>query len=236
MSGSPERDTTPGCAAAQGRRDAASAPSHPVAAASPGNDRKSGRARPRLAEFDYNGRYAYHLVVNTNHRTRALRGSVAAAVVEDLSRAAVRTSFELLAFCVMPDHVHILVLGAHDDANAVSFVQRFKQLTGFRFSKTHPKPFWQQSFYDHAVRREEDLLAIARYIFDNPAEAGLIAAGDKWAFHGGSLFAGDVEISEHWDGAKAASLRPDNDLLEAHSASTKLESLQLDDGILEARS
>ena len=41
MSGSSERDTTPGCAAAQGRRDAASAPSHPVAAASPGNDTRT---------------------------------------------------------------------------------------------------------------------------------------------------------------------------------------------------
>ena len=192
MTGDLQRDDN------HGRRDAALAPSTPA-----------GRVRPRLAGFDCIGRYAYHLVINTNHRGAALRDSVAAAVVEDLSRAALQTSFELLAFCVMPDHVHILALGARDDANAVSFMQRFKQLTGFRFSKTHAKPFWQQSFYDHAVRLEEELLAIARYIFDNPVEAGLIAAGERWAFQGGSLVAADGAIMEERDGAKAASLRAD---------------------------
>jgi REP element-mobilizing transposase RayT len=33
---------------------------------------------------------------------------------------------------------------------------------------------WQKSFHDHALRKEEDLLAIARYIVANPLRAGLV--------------------------------------------------------------
>ncbi len=187
----------------QGRRDAALAPS-------PSSETpRTGRTRPRLPAFDYTGRYAYHFEVNTNHRVAVLKDGVAETVVADLARAANATSFEMLAYCVMPDHVHILGLGISEDANAVSFMQRFKQLTGFRFAKTFAKPFWQQSFFDHAARLEEDLLPIARYILDNPVAAGLVATGEEWPWTGGTLLAGeDSGTRTRGDGAKAASLRP----------------------------
>ena len=154
------------------RRDAALAPSQPSDMA------RKGRTRPRLPEFDYTGRYAYHFELSTNHRARVLEGSTAESTITDLQRASRATSFELLAYCVMPDHVHVLALGTSDSSDAVLFMQRFKQLTGFRFAKTHDKPFWQQSFYDHVARLEEDLLPIARYILDNPVVAGLVSEDD----------------------------------------------------------
>jgi len=33
---------------------------------------------------------------------------------------------------------------------------------------------WQEGFHDHALRREEDLQATARYIIGNPVRAGLV--------------------------------------------------------------
>lgn len=173
-----------------GRRDAASAPSRQST-----DPARKSRVRPRIPDFDYTGRYAYHLEVNTNHRRPVLTGAVADAIIADLARAADATSFELMAYMVMPDHVHILALGVSDEANALSFMQRFKQLTGYRFARDHPKPFWQQSFFDRALRRDEDLLPIARYIFGNPIEAGLIAPGGEWPHQGGTLMAG-VQTNE----------------------------------------
>lgn len=35
-------------------------------------------------------------------------------------------------------------------------------------------PFWQKGFHDHALRKEEDLTATARYIVANPLRAGLV--------------------------------------------------------------
>jgi REP element-mobilizing transposase RayT len=188
-----------------GSRDAASAP--PRRGIDPG---RKGRVRPRLPDFDYTGRYAYHFELNTNHRRPVLAAAVADAIISDLTRAADATWFELLAFTVMPDHVHILALGARDEANALSFMQRFKQLTGYRFAKTYPKPFWQQSFFDHVVRLEEDLLPIARYILGNATAAGFLPAGEVWPYSGGTLLA-TLDSHPGGDGAEAASLRPRND-------------------------
>jgi len=36
------------------------------------------------------------------------------------------------------------------------------------------QPVWQRGFHDHAVRREEDLQALARYVVANPVRAGLV--------------------------------------------------------------
>ncbi|MNE68641.1 hypothetical protein D3C80_1643130 [compost metagenome] len=33
---------------------------------------------------------------------------------------------------------------------------------------------WQKGFHDHALRREEDVKAVARYVVANPLRAGLV--------------------------------------------------------------
>jgi putative transposase len=35
-------------------------------------------------------------------------------------------------------------------------------------------PLWQHGFHDHAVRREEDVEQITRYVIENPVRAGLV--------------------------------------------------------------
>lgn len=35
-------------------------------------------------------------------------------------------------------------------------------------------PVWQAGYYDHAVRTDEDLVAVARYVVANPPRAGLV--------------------------------------------------------------
>jgi len=48
-------------------------------------------------------------------------------------------------------------------------------------TKTGPKPsptgkhkLWQTSYYDHVLRQEEDVMAVARYIFENPMRKNLV--------------------------------------------------------------
>jgi REP element-mobilizing transposase RayT len=139
--------------------------------------------------FDYIGRYAYHLIVVTANRQLELVSDTADHVVSSLRSAAVATHFELLAFAVMPDHVHILALGIHDDANLIRCMQRFKQLTGFHFKREHGRELWQWSYFDRVVRRDEDLATVARYVLGNPTEAGLVVAGEAWPHPGGSMSA-----------------------------------------------
>jgi REP element-mobilizing transposase RayT len=140
-----------------------------------------------MPAFDYLGRQAYHVTIVSADRRNVLAGSVAEGVVSALRKSAEDTRFEILVYLVMPDHLHILACGADDDASLLRFVQRFKQLTGFAFKKEHRRHLWQPSFHDHALRREEDVWAVARYIVDNPARAGLVDDNDVWPYQGGVL-------------------------------------------------
>jgi len=164
-----------------------------------------------MSDFDYVGRYAYHIIVVTMQRRGVLVGELADAVSDDLIRTAELTKFELLAFSVMPNHLHVLALGSADDANLIRFMQRFKQATGFAYKRQHKRELWQWSYFDRALRRDEDMLEVARYIFGNPTLAGLTAPDETWPHQGGTFWNGaealSVRDAASPDGAEAPSLR-----------------------------
>lgn len=69
-----------------------------------------------------------------------------------------------LAWVVMPDHVHWLFqLGENSDLSAA--MKRFKACSARRVNlHLHRRgALWQKSFYDHALRQDEDLRGMARY-------------------------------------------------------------------------
>ena len=85
-----------------------------------------------------------------------------------------------LAFVVMPDHVHwLLQLGGHPLAVAV---QRFKgrAARAINAGRGRSGPVWQPGFQDHALRREENLAQVARYLLLNPVRAGLVRHPMQW--------------------------------------------------------
>ena len=127
------------------------------------------KSSPRLPSFDYVGAYAYHIILTTQGRTKLFRdGRLVALCRELLAASAVRYSFEVLSYCFMPDHLHMLVLWAKE-SSLVRFVQHFKQATGHR--RRVP---WQRSYYDHVIGDEESISDVQRYIWSNPVSAGLV--------------------------------------------------------------
>ena len=100
--------------------------------------------------------------------------SAARTVVRVMHQPAVAAVAETLAFVVMPDHVHWLIL-LRDDAALGEVVRRFKA----RVTLALGQRVWQRGFHDHALRRDEELASVARYIVANPVRAGLVRhAGD----------------------------------------------------------
>ncbi len=76
---------------------------------------------------------------------------------------------ETLAFVVMPDHLHwLMALG--EGATLPVVVRAVKAVTAKRLGGA----LWQRGYHDHALRREEDLLEVARYVVANPVRAGLV--------------------------------------------------------------
>ncbi len=80
-----------------------------------------------------------------------------------------------LAWVLMPDHLHWLFeLGERHSLDQV--LKRFKGRSGQLLSRAllRPGSVWQPGYHDHALRCEEDVQAIARYIVANPLRAGLV--------------------------------------------------------------
>jgi len=79
---------------------------------------------------------------------------------------------QTLACCLMPDHLHWLIRDAATMRRVVG--QLKSSTTRALWELGHPGRLWQRSFWDHVVRREESLEAIARYIVNNPVRKGLV--------------------------------------------------------------
>ncbi|GAB1619621.1 transposase [Pseudomonas kermanshahensis] len=79
-----------------------------------------------------------------------------------------------LAWVVMPDHLHWLV--ELKEVTLSTLMRRFKSRTGIalRRAGVRHKPIWQAGYQDHALRREESVVHVARYIVANPMRAGLV--------------------------------------------------------------
>ncbi len=110
----------------------------------------------------------------------------------ELRAACKGEGFELLPYCFMPDHVHLLV--ATDDArDLVHLIHRYKQQTGWWFrnryqagglkaSPTGDPSLWQKSYYDHVLRRDEEVAEVVGYILHNPVRAGLAASPSDYLY------------------------------------------------------
>ncbi len=92
------------------------------------------------------------------------------ALVRVLGEIQHRSMADTLAFVVMPDHLHWLMqLGMERDLSGI--VAAVKSLSARRIAG---RSLWQPGFHDHAIREEEDLAGMARYIVANPLRAGLV--------------------------------------------------------------
>jgi hypothetical protein len=83
----------------------------------------------------------------------------------------------------MPDHIHILT--GPDDREASPplprFIQRFKSAATHRLWRLGISGVvWQSSYYDHVLRKDEDLERVARYILGNPVRKGLVDAAEAY--------------------------------------------------------
>jgi putative transposase len=138
----------------------------------------------RLDLAVYREAYVCSLTLATDNRRRAFLSAVwVSHCLSVLRNAAAKHKVAVLAYCFMPDHVHLLVHNT-GRSSIVSFVREFKQMTGFCYKRRTGEQLWQRSYYDHFLRRDEDVVVVARYIFGNPFRAGLVAEASQYPFSG----------------------------------------------------
>jgi REP element-mobilizing transposase RayT len=95
-------------------------------------------------------------------------------VVDEFRKAQEAGLAQSLAWVVMPDHFHWLVgLKGGSLGQLMRQVKSGSHHSLIRAGHT-PWRVWQKGYHDRAIRREEDLQSIARYIVANPLRAGLV--------------------------------------------------------------
>ena len=82
--------------------------------------------------------------------------------------------YRLLAFCIMPNHVHVVVR-LFPGQTLSSVIHSWKSFSAKRCNELlrTKGSFWQREYYDHLVRDESDFDRAVRYGADNPVKARL---------------------------------------------------------------
>ncbi len=107
------------------------------------------------------------------------------AIIDCLQLEQIRNHCRIFTYCLMPDHLHYLVSPEEDGNSVLKFTDQFKgKTTNLSWKYGWRGKLWQPRSYDHIVRTEEDLRAIAQYILNNPVRKELVSNADEWPWLG----------------------------------------------------
>ena len=102
--------------------------------------------------------------------------------------------YDLAAYAVMPNHVHLVMrpLPKADSASVWGLDEIMRSIKGFIGKKanellgTHGE-FWQREYYDHLIRNEEEWCWYVDYTHLNPVRAGLCTKPEDWEWSSAQL-------------------------------------------------
>jgi len=122
-------------------------------------------------------------------------------IIDSLNFMQRRGDFALIAYCIMPTHLH-LVLQVSGEKNISDIMRDFKKYTSFRIRKrlendghhgiveslrlppdsSQVFKVWMDRFDDLLITNEETLRAKVEYIHQNPVRAGLVEREIEWPY------------------------------------------------------
>ncbi len=117
----------------------------------------------------------------------ALRHPAVAAVMQETLLHFDGERYRLIAWCIMPNHVHVLI---EPKVPLGGIVQSWKSYTGRWAMQRNAelglgvpgKVFWMREYWDRFIRNEKHLRQAIDYIHENPVKAGLCADATEWSW------------------------------------------------------
>jgi len=105
---------------------------------------------------------------------------IARLLVASLQRGVLLNHYELGAWAIMANHVHVLLLPRISPSRLLCSMKGATAREANRILGRTGEAFWQAESYDHWVRDESEWRKIANYIEDNPVKAGLVARAEDY--------------------------------------------------------
>jgi putative transposase len=120
-------------------------------------------------------------LLDAGHGECWLRRPEIAQLVQDALLHFDGVRYRLIAWTIMPNHVHVLVepLGDHRLGDIVSSWKRYSARMANRVLG-RAGAFWQDDYWDTYVRNEEHFNRAVDYIGNNPVKAGLAGSAASW--------------------------------------------------------
>ncbi len=100
-----------------------------------------------------------------------------------------RVDYHLIAWVVMPNHVHVLfqpinavhrIVAAWKSVSARKILPPQDPVAAAGGDRAAKRRLWQPEYFDRFIRNEAGRLATVRYIHENPVTAGLVARKNEW--------------------------------------------------------
>ena len=125
----------------------------------------------------------YHVTQRGNRRQPTFFEDGDFALYRDFLAEGVRRSgSEIWAYCLMPNHVHVIIVPADCDGLRATFAYAHRRYTGFINARHRWTGHLWQGRFGAVVMDETHLSAAARYVALNPVRARLVDRAEDWAW------------------------------------------------------
>jgi putative transposase len=143
------------------------------------------RKNIRLYPAKYVGQASYFVTLCCEERRHVFSNAASAMRLIEITRGhAGAYRFAVHAYCVMPDHFHLLAVGLEPASDLLGFVKNVKQTSSREYLKKSGQQLWQKKFYDRILRERDNFDGVAAYIWMNPVRKGLCADARDYPFSG----------------------------------------------------
>ncbi len=124
---------------------------------------------------------AHHVTQRGNRRETVFFGDDDyRAYLGLIAAAAKRAGAAVWSYCLMPNHVHFIIVPEHEDALRATFAEAHRRYT----ARIHAREQWTghlwQGRFSSTAMDGPHLMAAARYVALNPVRAGLVAHAADW--------------------------------------------------------
>ncbi len=140
------------------------------------------------------GDTVYHIINRGNGRAEVFhKDDDYLAFIKILSLAAERHNMRILAYCLMPNHFH-LVLWPRADSDLSAFMQWLTTSHVRRYHKFYKSSghVWQGRYKSFPVQGSKHLLTVLKYVERNPVRAKLAKKAQDWKYSSARFWLGET--------------------------------------------
>jgi len=162
-----------------------------------------------IRNYVYGGTFFFTLVTKNGEKIFIDQTNVV-VLMNAINTVKARKPFALIAYCIIPDHVHLLLTLPEDQNSFSQRIRDIKRVTTLALRKVKNNPklmLWQKRFWEHTIRDQRDMQNCFNYIHYNPVKHGYSEFMDGWKWS---------SFSDYFNGLNPNEYEVDTQILEEY--------------------